>query len=96
MGRYSVTVSEQDPFLRQPFRMLHPARVFRERNLRLFLVCHVYEDVGLGHRDMGGLMEPGYHPIVQQCLYGCLENTKRVIYIGVRMNRGYGTSGVGQ
>ncbi len=66
MSRYGVTVSEQDPFPRHPFRMRHPARVFRERNLRLFLVCHVYEDVGSGHRGMGGLIEPGYHPIVQQ------------------------------
>ena len=85
MGRDGVTVSKQDPFTGQPFRVRHPAGVFRERHLCLFLICHVYEDVGSGHRDMGGLMEPGNHLIVQQCLYSCPENTKRMIYIGVRM-----------
>ena len=85
MSRDGVTVSEQDPFPGQLLRMGHPARVFGERNLRLFLVCHVYEDIGSGHRDMGGLLEPGNHLIVQQSLYGRSKNTQRVIYIGVRM-----------
>ena len=47
--RHCQAVAKQDSFPGEPLRMWHLARMFREADLRLLLVCHVDENIGSWH-----------------------------------------------